>query len=79
MSIEEIIRHVVREEVHSALTEVGRAPGKALTTAEVAYSLGVVPRVVVDMIRSGGEERGRSERRDKPAGSRGCKSPTAKE
>lgn len=50
MNIEDNIRRIVRDEVRAALTELERPPGRALTTAEVGDVLGVVPRVVVDMI-----------------------------
>ncbi len=52
-TIEETIRIVVREEIRSALEDMGRTPGHAFTTARVAGVLGVVPRVVVNMIREG--------------------------
>jgi excisionase family DNA binding protein len=51
--IEDILRRIVREEVRAALADAIQAPGRALTTAQVAEALGVVPRVVVDMIRDG--------------------------
>lgn len=53
MTIEDLIRRVVREEVRSAFEASGGGPSRALSTAEVAEILGVVPRVVLDMVRSG--------------------------
>ena len=51
--IEETIRRIVREEVRAAFADAGGAPARALTSAQVAEALGVVRRVVLDMIRSG--------------------------
>lgn len=53
MTVEEVIRRVVREEVRSALDDSRTGVDRALNTAEVGEALGVVPRVVLDMIRSG--------------------------
>lgn len=53
MNLEEHLRRLIREEVEPLLAEIGRAPNRALTTAEVAEMLGVVPRVVLDMIHEG--------------------------
>lgn len=47
------MRRVVRDEIRSALAEAGQGPGRALTTAQVAEVLGVVPRVVLAMLASG--------------------------
>ena len=52
MSLEESLRRLIREEVRPLLSEVRGSPNRALTTAEVAEALGVVPRVVVDMIHA---------------------------
>ena len=53
MTIEEMIRRVVREEVRSAFEESAHGPDRALSTSEVSDILGVVPRVVLDMVRKG--------------------------
>ena len=53
MNLEDNLRQIVREEIRSAISESSRGPGRALTTAEAGELLGVVSRVVLDMIRAG--------------------------
>ena len=57
MNLDEHLRKLIREEVQPLLAMIAGVPNRALTTAEVASILGVVPRVVLDMIH-GGELKG---------------------
>ena len=44
---------MIREEVQPLLAHIAGTPNRALTTAEAAEILSVVPRVVLDMIHAG--------------------------
>lgn len=53
MSLEASLRQLIREEVRPLLSELRGPANRALPTDAVAEALGVVPRVVLSMIKDG--------------------------